>query len=96
MVHTDVLSMSVQARGRYENFITFTDDYSGYGYVYLMCNKFEAFEKFQEYKVEAEKQLGVHIKQLRSDQGNEYLFGDSKSYLDKEGIISQLSSYGMP
>ena len=37
-----------------------------------------------------------HIKQLRSDQGDEYLYGEFKFYLDKEGIISQLSSLAMP
>ena len=32
LVHNDVCGlMSVQARGRYEYFITFTDDYSRYG-----------------------------------------------------------------
>ena len=51
----------------YEYFITFVDDYSRYGNVYLMRHKSEAFEKFREYKVEAEKQIGVYIKQLRSD-----------------------------
>ena len=67
LVHTDVCGpMSVQAKGGYEYFITFTDDYSRYEYVYLMCHKFEAFEKFQEYKTETKKQLGVHIKQLQS------------------------------
>ena len=97
LVHTDVCGpMSVQARGRYEYFITFTDDYSRYGYVYLMRHKSEAFDKFREYKTEAEKQLGVHIKQLRSDRGGEYLSGEFKSYLAQEGIISQLSSPGTP
>ena len=84
--------MSVQARGGYEYFITFTDDYSRYGYVYLMHHKSEAFEKFRKYKVEAEKQLGIYIKQLKSDRGSES--GELKSYLAKEGIISQLSSLG--
>ena len=88
--------MSVQAQGGYEYFITFTDDYSRYGYVYLMRHKSEAFDKFREYKAEAEKQLGVHIKQLRSDRGGEYLSGEFKSYLAQEGIISQLSSPGTP
>ena len=56
LVHTDVCElMNVQARGGYEYFITFTDDYSRYGYVYLMHHKSEAFEKFREYKIEAEK-----------------------------------------
>ena len=97
LVHTNVCGpMSVQARGRYEYFITFTDDYSRYGYVYLMHHKSEAFDKFREYKAEAEKQLGVHIKQLRSDRGGEYLSGEFKSYLAQEGIISQLSSPGTP
>ena len=29
-----------------------------------MHHKSEAFEKFQKYKVEAEKQLGIYIKQF--------------------------------
>ena len=37
-----------------------------------MRHKSEAFEKFREYKAKVEKQLGVHIKQLRFDRGNEY------------------------
>ena len=37
LVHLDVCGpMSIQARGGYEYFITFTDDYSRFGYVYLM------------------------------------------------------------
>ena len=37
LVHTDVCGpMSTQAKGDYEYFITFTNDYSRYGYVYLM------------------------------------------------------------
>ena len=44
-----------------------------------MCHKSEAFENFREYKVEAEKQLGVHIKQLQSDRDGEYLSRESLS-----------------
>ena len=36
--------------------------------VFLMRHKSEAFDKFREYKAEAEKKLGVHIKQLRSTE----------------------------
>ena len=64
LVHNDVCGlMRAQARGGYEYFITFTNDYSRYGYVYLMCNEYEAFKKFIEYKAEAEKHMGIHIKQ---------------------------------
>ena len=40
IIHTDVChSMSVEARGGYCYFLTFTDDLSRYGYIYLMkCN----------------------------------------------------------
>ena len=56
LIYTDVCgSMTTQARGGYSYFITFTDNFSRYGYVYLMKYKFEAFEKFKEYKNEVEK-----------------------------------------
>ena len=73
--------ISIQARSKYKYFITFTDDYLEYGYVYLMCHKSEAFENFREYKAEVEKKLGIHVKQLRFDQGDEYLSGEFNSYL---------------
>ena len=61
-----------------------------------MRHKSEAFGKFQEFKTEAEKQLGLCIKQLRSDRGGEYLSGEFKSYLTQEGIVSQLSAPKTP
>ena len=74
LVHTDVCGlMSTHARGGYDYFITFIDDYSRFGYVYLMKYKSEAFEKFKEFRNEVEKQLGKSIKTLRSDRGGEYL-----------------------
>ena len=46
--------MSTQARVGYKYFITFTDDYSRFGSVYLMKRKSEAFEKFKEFKAKVE------------------------------------------
>ena len=65
LVHSDVCGpMSDQARGGYEYFITFTDDYSRFGYVYLMNRKSETFEKFKEFRAEVENQLGKRIKAI--------------------------------
>nr|GEV63737.1 retrotransposon protein, putative, Ty1-copia subclass [Tanacetum cinerariifolium] len=50
-------------------FITFTDDYSRYGYVYLLKHKHEVFETFKVFKNEVENQLEKTIKALRSDRG---------------------------
>ena len=83
------------SKGGYEYFITFTDDYSRYGYVYLMKQKSEAFEKFKESRAEVENQLGKHIKGIRSDHGGEYFLGDFKDYLTQNGIVSQLTALGI-
>ena len=57
LIHTDVCGpMITQARGGYSYFITFTDDFSRYGFVYLMKHKSEAFDKFLEYQSMVEKQ----------------------------------------
>ena len=54
-VHSDVCGpMSIKARGAYEYYVTFIDDYSRYGYVYLMHHKSETFDKFKEFRVEVE------------------------------------------
>ena len=97
LVHTDICGpISTQAKGGYEYFVTFTNDYSKYGYVYLMRWKFEAFEKFKEFRAEVENQLGKQIKAIRSDCGGEYLLGDFKDYLTQNGIVSQLTARGTP
>ncbi|KAL5573866.1 hypothetical protein UlMin_023463 [Ulmus minor] len=61
LVHCDICGpMSIKARGGYEYYVTFIDDYSRYGYVYLMHCKSETFDKFKEFRVEVEKQL-AHV-----------------------------------
>ena len=48
LIHTDVCEpMNISARGGYFYFITFTDDLSRYGCVYLMKHKSESFEIFK-------------------------------------------------
>ena len=70
LIHTDVCGpLSICARGGYSYFITFTDDHSRYGYIYLIRQKSESFEKFKEFKNEVENQLDRKIKLLRSDRG---------------------------
>ena len=65
--------MSVEARGGYRYFLTFRDDLSRYGYIYLMKHKSETFEKFKEFQSEVENHRNKKIKFLRSDRGDEYL-----------------------
>jgi hypothetical protein len=74
LVHTHVCEpMSFVARDGFQYFITFTDDISRYGYIYLMRHKSESFEKFKEFQNELQNQLGKIIKFLQSNSGGEYL-----------------------
>ncbi|KAJ9556290.1 hypothetical protein OSB04_010904 [Centaurea solstitialis] len=92
IIHTDVCGpFSHEARGGYRYFITFTDDFSRYGYVYLIRHKSEAFEKFKEFQSEVQNQLDRKIKFLRSDRGGEYLSLEFDSHLRECGIVSQLT-----
>ena len=50
--------------------------------------KFEAFEKFKEFRNEVKKQTGKSIKTLRSDQGGEYLSQEFLDYLKENEILS--------
>ena len=97
LVHTDVCGpMSTTARGGFKYFITFTDDFSRYGYVYLMKHKSETFEVFKEFQNEVQNQLGKTIKALRSDRGGEYLSQEFVDHLKQCGIVPQLTPPGTP
>ena len=88
--------MNVEARGRYRYFLTFTDDLSGYGYIYLMKHKSKTFEKFKEFQSEVENHCNNKIKFLRFDRGGEYLSYEFGLHLKQCGIVSQLTPPGAP
>ena len=89
IIHTDVCGpMNVEARGGYRYFLTFTDDLSRYGYIYLMKHKSETFEKFKEFQSEVENHRNKKIKFLRSDRGVEYLSYEFGLHLKQCGIVS--------
>ena len=69
IIHTDVCGlMSVETRGVYRYFLTFTGDLSRYGYIYLMEHKSETFEKFKEFQSEVENHRNNKIKFLCFDR----------------------------
>ncbi|GJU95174.1 retrotransposon protein, putative, ty1-copia subclass [Tanacetum coccineum] len=92
IIHTDVCGpLRHVSRQGASYFITFTDDYSRYGYVYLLKHKHEVFETFKVFKNEVENQLGKTIKEIRSDRGGEYISQEFKDYLKANGIVQQLT-----
>ena len=67
IIHTDVCGpMSILSRGGFLYFTTFTDDFSRYGYIYLMKHKSETFDKFKEFQNEVENQRGNKVSTVGS------------------------------
>nr|GEV01561.1 retrotransposon protein, putative, Ty1-copia subclass [Tanacetum cinerariifolium] len=92
IIHTDVCGpLKHVSRQGASYFINFTDDYSRYGYIYLLKHKHEVFETFKVFKHEVENQLGKTIKAFRSDQRGEYISQEFKDYLKACGIVQQLT-----
>ena len=46
--------MNVKERGGFEYFISFTDDYSRFWYLYVLQHKSEALEEFKKYKTKVD------------------------------------------
>ena len=76
--------MNVRGRHGAVYFITFIDDYTRFGYVYLISHKSEAISCFKRFMNLVENQLDKKIKALRSDQGREYLSDEFKKLCDEK------------
>jgi hypothetical protein len=73
IIHIDICGpFSVKSVDGYDSFITFTGDYSRYGYMYPIKERSEALDKFKIFKAEVENQQDLKIKIVRSDRGGEY------------------------
>nr|GEY60600.1 retrotransposon protein, putative, Ty1-copia subclass [Tanacetum cinerariifolium] len=89
LIHTDVCGpFKIVSRQGASYFVTFTDYFSRYGYVYLLKYKHEVFETFKVFQKEVENQLGKTIKSLRSDRGGEYISQEFLDHLKENRIIA--------
>ncbi|GKA98699.1 retrotransposon protein, putative, ty1-copia subclass [Tanacetum coccineum] len=95
LIHTDVYGpfRTVSRQGA-SYFVTFTDDFSRYGYVYLLKHKHEVFETFKVFQKDVENQLEKTIKSLRSDRGGEYMKRRIRTLLDI--VCSMMSQTTLP
>ncbi|KAL0551495.1 hypothetical protein IC582_010583 [Cucumis melo] len=73
IIHTDICGpFDVPSFGGEKYFITFIDDFSRYGYIYLLHEKSQAIDALKVFINEVERQLDRKMKILRSDRGGEY------------------------
>ncbi|KAL6328217.1 hypothetical protein AAG906_034360 [Vitis piasezkii] len=105
IVHTDISGPYSTTLCGNKYFITFIDDFSRYGYMYLIKEKVDDLEMFKVFRIEVEKQLGKVIKIVRSDRGGEYYgkHGDVGQqnglfarYLQDNGIVARYTMPGSP
>ena len=107
IIHTDICGpFPVKSVDGYDSFITFTDDYSRYGYIYPIKEKSEALDKFKIFKAEVENQHDKRIKIVRSDRGGGEYYGRHTPYgqvpgtfarfLQETGIVTQNTMPGEP
>ncbi|RVW38157.1 Retrovirus-related Pol polyprotein from transposon TNT 1-94 [Vitis vinifera] len=107
LIHTDIYGPYPTASWNGQQyFITFIDDYSRYGYLFLIHEKSQSLDVFKTFKAEVELQLNKRIKSVRSDRGGEYYGrydgsgeqhpGPFAKYLEECGIVPQYTMPGSP
>nr|GEU94996.1 hypothetical protein [Tanacetum cinerariifolium] len=97
LIHTDVCGpFKIMSRQGESYFITFSDDFSRYGYVYLLKHKHEVFKTFKVFQKEVENQLGKTIKFLCSNRGGEYMSQEFFDHQKDYGIIAHRTAPYMP
>nr|GFB74322.1 hypothetical protein [Tanacetum cinerariifolium] len=72
-------------------YITFTNDFSRYGYVYLIKHKHEVFEMIKTFQNEVENQLRKTIKVLRSNRRG----GRNQTLIDMVRSMMRLTTLPM-
>ncbi|GJW76147.1 retrotransposon protein, putative, ty1-copia subclass [Tanacetum coccineum] len=89
LIYTNVCGpFNITSRQGANYFVTFTDDFSRYGYVYVLKHKHEVFETFKVFQKEVENQLGKTIKSLYSNRGGEYTSQEFLDHLKDHRIIA--------
>ncbi|RVW31572.1 Retrovirus-related Pol polyprotein from transposon TNT 1-94 [Vitis vinifera] len=107
LIHTDICGPYPTASWNGQQyFITFIDDYSRYGYLFLIHEKSQSLDVFKTFKAEVELQLNKRIKSVKSDRGGEYYgrydgSGEQRprpfaKYLEECGIVPQYTMPGSP
>jgi transposase InsO family protein len=98
LIHSDLCGM-IQPRSLAGShyFITFTDDYSRYTWIFFMRKKSDSLGCFQKFKATVELAFpGLLIQAFRSDRGGEYISTAFTEFLQASGIHRELTQAYTP
>lgn len=96
-VHTDtsgIIRIANFEGVRY--FVVFLDDFTRFQVIFLLARKFQVYEAFVEYVAFMERQTGLKVKCLKSDNGTEFCNNRFDDFLKKKGIKRELTQPGTP
>lgn len=92
LAHSDICGpKDVKSIGGSRYLLTFLDDFNHKVFAYFLKSKDELFEYFKIFMQLVETQTGKRIKIFRTDNGDEFCGNDFEKYLQKSGIVYQLS-----
>ena len=77
-------------------FVSFIDDCSRVTWIFFMKDKAEVAQLFQNFYRMVQTQFGKTIKRLRSDNGTEYVNRNMSEFLQKHGVIHELTCVDTP
>jgi transposase InsO family protein len=77
--------------GGARHFVTLTDDKSRKCFVYMIKRKSEVIDMFKYFKNHAENETGKLVKDIRADNGSEYVNNAFRNFLKENGIRHQLT-----
>lgn len=86
IIHTDLNGPHTTGYGGEKYFLTFIDDFSKIGKVFVIKFKSETYSCFVEYINQVETMTGKKIKKLRCDNGREYLNENIFNLVREKGI----------
>lgn len=88
LVHTDLIGpLEPSVHG--EKYVTFLDDYKHYAVSFVLYEKSDIAERFEEYEKMATAKFNVKITTLRCDNALEIVAGRMKNYCVDRGIVQQ-------
>ena len=97
LVHSDLCGpMQVPSHGGARYYVEFIDDYSRKSWIFPLREKSQTLKTFVDFRRQVEKETGLPIKVLRSDNGGEYTSHAFRTYLKENGIMHQTSAPKTP
>jgi len=87
----DLVGLVTTSLNGYKYFLTILDDFSRFGWIIFITNKYETFEKFTLWYNRISNIFNTKIKYIRTDNGKEFKNKSFEQFCQTNGIIQQFT-----